>query len=311
MQRWKDNNYTNDWAGVPAPQADDHARRPGPRGVGSLRRRRILSGHRSRRARAVAPDHRRANSSRAVPAQSQRRVAGRHHLRDGAAMAERLLSMRPTTGGPCRGPNDVIPRATPGRTGSAASSAADRTWSTSGTSSALSCGRARSTSKSDRCDTRQHQPADAAAQLPGRSAGADGHGARSCARDHVRGELAVERGDARIRAGRRARPIRNSSPFNTSVTVGPTPANGVATARLWVIYRTSNAGDVLPPQTVTVQELGRHAELDHHHHRQHRRAQDRCGRAGAGSLGQHVRGSRRRADQAHVAAAGRRTSSST
>jgi L-Lysine epsilon oxidase N-terminal/L-lysine epsilon oxidase C-terminal domain/von Willebrand factor type A domain len=45
-------------------------------------------------------------------------------------------------------------------------------------------------------------------------------------------------------------------PFNTSVTVGPTPANGIATARLWVIYRTSNAGDVLPPQTVTVQDSG-------------------------------------------------------
>lgn len=44
--------------------------------------------------------------------------------------------------------------------------------------------------------------------------------------------------------------------FNTSVTAGPTPANGVATARLWVIYRTSAAGDVLPPQTVTVQDSG-------------------------------------------------------
>ena len=44
--------------------------------------------------------------------------------------------------------------------------------------------------------------------------------------------------------------------FNTSVTVGPTPANGVATARLWIIYRTSNPGDVLPPQTVTVQDAG-------------------------------------------------------
>ena len=44
--------------------------------------------------------------------------------------------------------------------------------------------------------------------------------------------------------------------FNTSVTVGPTPANGVATARLWVIYRTSSAGDVLPPQTVTVEDSG-------------------------------------------------------
>jgi hypothetical protein len=44
--------------------------------------------------------------------------------------------------------------------------------------------------------------------------------------------------------------------FNTSVTVGPTTANGIATARLWVIFRTSNPGDVLPPQTVTVQKSG-------------------------------------------------------
>jgi L-Lysine epsilon oxidase N-terminal/L-lysine epsilon oxidase C-terminal domain/von Willebrand factor type A domain len=44
--------------------------------------------------------------------------------------------------------------------------------------------------------------------------------------------------------------------FNTSDTVGPTPANGIATARLWVIYRTGNVGDVLPPQTIKVQDSG-------------------------------------------------------
>jgi hypothetical protein len=42
--------------------------------------------------------------------------------------------------------------------------------------------------------------------------------------------------------------------FNSLVAVGPTPPNGVATARLWVIYRTSNVGDILPPQPVTVQD---------------------------------------------------------
>lgn len=41
--------------------------------------------------------------------------------------------------------------------------------------------------------------------------------------------------------------------FNTSDTVGPTAPNSVATARLWVIYRTSTVGSILPPQTVTVQ----------------------------------------------------------
>jgi hypothetical protein len=44
--------------------------------------------------------------------------------------------------------------------------------------------------------------------------------------------------------------------FNSSVTVGPTPANSIAFARLWVIYKTSAAGDVLPSQQVTVQQQG-------------------------------------------------------
>ncbi|MGE5246213.1 MAG: LodA/GoxA family CTQ-dependent oxidase [Betaproteobacteria bacterium] len=44
--------------------------------------------------------------------------------------------------------------------------------------------------------------------------------------------------------------------YNTSVTVGPTPPNGIVPARLWVIYRTGNPGDVLPPQIVTVQDSG-------------------------------------------------------
>lgn len=44
--------------------------------------------------------------------------------------------------------------------------------------------------------------------------------------------------------------------FSTSSTVGPTAGNTIATARLWVIYRTSNPGDVLPQQTVTLQDSG-------------------------------------------------------
>jgi hypothetical protein len=41
---------------------------------------------------------------------------------------------------------------------------------------------------------------------------------------------------------------------NTSVTVGPTGGSSVATARLWVIYRTGAAPSILPTQTVTVRE---------------------------------------------------------
>ena len=42
--------------------------------------------------------------------------------------------------------------------------------------------------------------------------------------------------------------------FNTSETVGPTAPNTIATVRFWVIYRTSNPGDVLPTQTLTLQD---------------------------------------------------------
>ena len=42
--------------------------------------------------------------------------------------------------------------------------------------------------------------------------------------------------------------------FNTSQTVGPTLPNNVATARFWVIYKTGSPGDVLPPQTLTLQD---------------------------------------------------------
>ena len=41
---------------------------------------------------------------------------------------------------------------------------------------------------------------------------------------------------------------------NNSVTVGPTPANGVATARLWIVYSTGAAPSAIPTQTVTVRE---------------------------------------------------------
>ena len=44
------------------------------------------------------------------------------------------------------------------------------------------------------------------------------------------------------------------SAFNTSGTVGPTLPNNVATVRFWVIYKTSSPGDVLPPQTLTLQD---------------------------------------------------------
>jgi len=44
--------------------------------------------------------------------------------------------------------------------------------------------------------------------------------------------------------------------FNASVTVGPTTANASAVARLWLIFRTASAGDVLPPQHLRVRQQG-------------------------------------------------------
>ena len=41
---------------------------------------------------------------------------------------------------------------------------------------------------------------------------------------------------------------------NTTITVGPTAANAVATAFLWVVFRTGTAGAAIPTQTVTVRE---------------------------------------------------------
>lgn len=43
-------------------------------------------------------------------------------------------------------------------------------------------------------------------------------------------------------------------PYNTSVSVGPTAGNSIATARLWVIFRTGAVGASIPTQVVTVRE---------------------------------------------------------
>jgi L-Lysine epsilon oxidase N-terminal/L-lysine epsilon oxidase C-terminal domain/von Willebrand factor type A domain len=42
--------------------------------------------------------------------------------------------------------------------------------------------------------------------------------------------------------------------YNTSTSAGPTVGNAIATAYLWIIYKTSNVGESLPAQTVTVQD---------------------------------------------------------
>ena len=255
MQRWKDNNYTNDWAGVPAPQADVTPDGLDRAALGSVRRRCFFPGHRSRRSERLTSDHRRLQLFGAVPAQSRRRVAGRHDLRDGVAMAERLLPM-------CR---QLVaraasePRHSPGRCRvsplSAAWSAADRAWSTSGTSSASWCAQGSQHVEVDRCDLASINlltPLLNFQNVPQGPMGMVRETALAITFEVISPSSAVTLEYAVGGAPSHPQLVA----FNTSVTVGPTPANGVATARLWVIYRTSTAGDVLPPQTVTVQDSG-------------------------------------------------------
>ena len=124
------------------------------------------------------------------------------------------------------------------------------------------------------------------------------------ARDHLRGDLAGRRASrSSTRPAARRRTRSSSPPTPRSPSVRPR-ANSVATARLWIIYRTGARRRPIPTQTVTVREAASRPDLAGHHRRQHRRAQDRRDRAGAGPLRQHERGPRRRADQARVAAAG-------
>ena len=89
---------------------------------------------------------------------------------------------------------------------------------------------------------------------------------------------------------------------NASETVGPTAANTVATARLWIIFRTGTvrAGDTAANRD---RARGREwADLDGHDHGEHGGAQDRGDRAGARPFGKHERRPRRRAGQAPVPA---------
>lgn len=93
---------------------------------------------------------------------------------------------------------------------------------------------------------------------------------------------------------------------NTSVTVGPTSGSGVATARLWISYRTGAAPSAIPTQTVTVREPVSAQEwsitID---------GNSVARKTAAVALvldrsGQHGRRSRRWAEQTHLPAAGGR-----
>ena len=87
MQRWKDNNFTNDWTGVPR-------RRLMSRPMDSTAPpwKRVSAAPSSQASRPEGSTVHVQSSSgrifRAVPAQPRCRIAWRHHVRDGAAMAE-------------------------------------------------------------------------------------------------------------------------------------------------------------------------------------------------------------------------------
>jgi hypothetical protein len=86
MQRWHDGNYTNDWAGVPAPQTEITPDGAGPRRVGGMRRWCLLPRHRGGRPAGRRPSDPGSAVCCAVPAQPLQ-PTGQHQQSDGAAMA--------------------------------------------------------------------------------------------------------------------------------------------------------------------------------------------------------------------------------
>ena len=253
MQRWQAGNYAADWAGRAGAGDRRDPRRPGPRRPRGVRRRRVLPRHRGRRA--VTPGDRPIIEAPYAAAfrLASSVTAGTHQQGHGAAVAGRLQGVRrqlvagapPERRHPAghRRPGPLGPgRQQHGRHGRPVA----HRW-------ASSCGRERSTSRSStatrhrsRCSRRTCGSSTCrrarwawCARRPWRSPS-------RCSR-RVRRSPSTTRPAAR-------RPIPQLVAATTSVTVGPTAPNAVATARLWIVYRTGVAPSSIPTQTLTVQE---------------------------------------------------------
>ena len=186
-------------------------------------------------------------------------------VRDGAAVAGRLLRSAATTGGRCRGPNDVIP---PGRRGSASIAGTrerrHRAWSTSGTRSASSCSRESQHVEVERCDTRRSP----CSRRTSTSSTSRRDRWAWCARQPLAITFEViSPGSARSRSTTR-RAARPTHPQLVAVnTIGHGRADhrrtAIATARLWVIYRTSTRRRRYPAADASpCSELRAAADLD-------------------------------------------------
>ena len=294
MQRWNDNTFANDWAGVPAPQA--RSRR---KGSTARRWKRALaarfSRHRGRRSRRHATtDPGRPNYIEPFRINQAVVVRRRPVLCDGVAVASRLLRLR----------RQLVARAT-ARLGLSARNVDstglgsfarqlrrhDREMEHAGLRRA-SRHQAR---RSRRCDTATITLMTPTLNYQDVPQGPMGTVTRSGAGDHVRGHFALQQRHAAIRGGRRSVPSATDCLQHVRVSRtdrGEQRSDGPALADLPDQQRRRC------PTAADAARAGLECDtaMDDYRHRQHRGSQDRGGGTRARPLGQHVRRSRRRTE---------------
>ena len=180
MQRWNNNHSLSDWAGSPAPEAA--SRRTGldraalTKRVGGAFFPGIEAGGAPTKPIIVATIY--VGAAEPLRLDHTAVAPGRHDMwmalpwqADFNACADHWW--------PVPRPNDVIPQGTSTdqawKRGVGNDEDMVAKWHTLG----FVVRQGAQHVEVERCDTARHHPADAAAQLPGRAAGADGHGARS------------------------------------------------------------------------------------------------------------------------------------
>ena len=258
MQRWQAGNYTNDWTGVPAPETaitpDGLDRAALEACVGGAFFPGIEAGGLSAGDRPILEAPYAAAFRLAILASAPGTIS--------QAMALPWQADFKACGDnwwPVPRPNDVIAQDTgsPARWDRDVASMDDMVdhWHTLGF--VVRAGRRARRGRALRRGV--DQPADPA---PATSPTCRRGRWAWCARRRWRSPSRSSRRDRRSpwstrpAAHRRTRSWSRSTP---SVTVGPTAANAVATARLWVIYRTGTAPSSIPPQVAHRPRGGRHA----------------------------------------------------
>lgn len=252
MQRWKDNNYTNDWTGVPAPAANitpagmDRAALEAC--VGAAFYPGIEAGGLSPTQRPILDPANYSGAFRINPATPPGTISAAMALpwqADFNACADNWW--------PVPRPNDVIPQ------GSGSAEKWDRDvgdgadmvlkWHTLG----FVVQQGAQKVEVDRCDTASIMlltPYLNFIDIPQGPMGMVREQPLAITFEVISPSMAVTLEYAP--GGAPSHPQLYAD--NTSVTVGPTPANGVATARFWIVYSTGAAPSAIPTQTVTVRE---------------------------------------------------------